>query len=151
MKAITGTGRIAGAKILLAKPQTMMNLSGNSVGPLMRYYRLPLHNLFVVYDDLDLPHGQLRLKPGGGSGGHRGMASIIKDLGDDTFARMRIGIGRPPGRMDPADYVLQDFSESEWESMRITLQEAETCLMEAIRSGLQAAMTQCNQRDQEDE
>jgi PTH1 family peptidyl-tRNA hydrolase len=147
MKAITGSGLYAGAKLILAKPQTMMNLSGQAVGSLVRYYRIPLENLFVVYDDLDLPHAVLRMKPAGGSGGHRGLNSIIKELGSDTFPRIRLGIGRPPGRMDPADYVLQDFSEDEWSSMQITLKEAEQCFAETLQQGLQAAMTDCNQRD----
>ena len=149
MKAITTSGQFAGKKIILAKPQTMMNLSG--VGSLTRYYRVPLENLFVVYDDLDLPHAALRLKPAGGSGGHRGLRSIIRNLGTDQFPRLRLGIGRPTGRMDPADYVLQDFSEAEWESMQITLREAVSCLEQALQEGLQAAMTRCNQKTDPEE
>lgn len=147
MKAITASGLFAGKKVILAKPQTMMNLSGNAVGSLTRYYRIPLKNLYVVYDDLDLPHADLRLKPSGGSGGHRGLQSIIRNLGSDNFPRVRLGIGRPTGRMDPADYVLQDFSDFEWESMQITLREAAGCLEQALQEGLQAAMTRCNQKN----
>lgn len=149
MKAITGTGLYAGAKLILAKPQTMMNLSGRAIGSLLRYYQIPLDHLYVVYDDLDLPHASLRMKPAGGSGGHRGLTSIISEVGGDEFPRIRLGIGRPSGRMDPADYVLQDFSEAEWVSMRITLKEAQGCLVEAIQQGLQAAMTRCNQKDED--
>lgn len=146
MKAIFGSGRFGSSKLILAKPQTMMNRSGQSIAAIVRYYQIPVSNLFVVFDDLDLPNAVLRLKPAGGSGGHRGLKSIIRELGSDQFPRVRLGIGRPPGRMDPADYVLQDFSEPEWESMAITLQEAESCLKEAIEAGLQSAMTRCNQK-----
>ncbi|MFP3854655.1 MAG: aminoacyl-tRNA hydrolase, partial [Anaerolineales bacterium] len=84
-------------------------------------------------------------------GGHRGLKSIIRNLGTDQFPRLRLGIGRPTGRMDPADYVLQDFSEAEWESMQITLREAASCLEQALQEGLQAAMTRCNQTGDSEE
>ncbi|MFN2279831.1 MAG: aminoacyl-tRNA hydrolase, partial [Candidatus Promineifilaceae bacterium] len=113
-KAVLGNGRIAGQQVILAKPQTYMNRSGDSVGPLVNYYRVPLENVLVIYDELDLPFGTLRLRQSGGSGGHNGMKSIINHLGQD-FPRMRLGIGRPPGRMEPADFVLRDFRGQELE------------------------------------
>ncbi|MGA9533138.1 MAG: aminoacyl-tRNA hydrolase [Anaerolineales bacterium] len=135
------------SRIYLAKPQAMMNRSGQTVGPLARYYRIPMENLLVIYDDLDLPTGALRLRPAGGSGGHRGMESIIENLGTQAFPRLRVGIDRPPGRMDPADYVLQDFSDGELEVMQITLRQALECVERVLVEGIQSAMTHCNRSE----
>jgi PTH1 family peptidyl-tRNA hydrolase len=136
-----------GSRIYLAKPQTMMNRSGLSVSQLARYYRIPSENLLVIYDDLDLPTGSLRLRPGGGSGGHRGMESIIQQLGTQSFPRLRIGIDRPPGRMDPADYVLQDFSAGETELIEIALRQATECVERLLADGIEIAMTHCNRSE----
>ncbi len=108
-KAMIGEGRFNGNKVVLVKPMTFMNESGRAVAPLLRYFKLPLSNLLVIHDDLDLPLGTLRLRPSGGTSGQRGMASIITHLGTQEFPRMRLGIGRPPGQMDPVDYVLKIF------------------------------------------
>lgn len=120
--AETAHSSIAGQRLILAKPQTWMNDSGKAVGALSRFYKIPPEDILVVYDDLDIPLGTLRFRSDGSSGGHRGVESIIRHLGTDAFPRLRIGIGRPPGRMDPAAYVLQDFSEEEeslvWEVLR---------------------------------
>ncbi|MGC9523067.1 MAG: aminoacyl-tRNA hydrolase [Anaerolineae bacterium] len=120
--AETAHTSIAGQRLILAKPQTWMNDSGKAVGALSRFYKIPPEDILVVYDDLDIPLGTLRFRSDGSSGGHRGVESIIRHLGTDAFPRLRIGIGRPPGRMDPAAYVLQDFSEEEeslvWEVLR---------------------------------
>jgi PTH1 family peptidyl-tRNA hydrolase len=121
-----------------------MNLAGSSVGPLARYYRVPIQSIIVVFDDLDLPLGTLRLRGGGGSGGHRGMQSIIGALGEDTFPRLRLGIGRPPGRMDPADFVLEDFDEDEAPAAQEAIGRAVDCLADLVRSGLERAMTRFN-------
>lgn len=145
--ALVADARWHEQRLYLAKPQTMMNRSGRAVGPLARYYRVPTDRMIIIYDDLDLPTGALRLRPGGGSGGHRGMESIIQEVGTQDFPRLRLGIGRPPGRMDPADYVLQDFSDSEREAMQITLREAVDCLERVLNEGLQAAMTHCNRSE----
>ncbi|MBA4379992.1 MAG: aminoacyl-tRNA hydrolase, partial [Anaerolinea sp.] len=110
-----------GNKIILAKPQTYMNLSGQSVQGLVRFYKLPLTNLLVAHDDLDLPPGTIRIRPDGGSAGQKGMASIIERLGTDEFPRLRLGIGRPPGQMQAPDYVLQDFSAAEMTIISETL------------------------------
>jgi PTH1 family peptidyl-tRNA hydrolase len=110
---------------------------------LARYYRVPAASVVVVYDDLDLPLGSLRLRGGGGSGGHRGMESIISSIGD-PFPRLRLGIGRPPGRMDPADFVLEDFSDSEAEAVQAAVARAADCLRELIGIGLERAMTKYN-------
>lgn len=149
MKALLAETRLGEERLTLAKPQTWMNRSGEAVAPLIRYYKIPLENVLIVYDDLDLPCGQLRLRPGGGSGGHNGLSSILSAVGSQDLPRLRIGIGRPPGRMDPADYVLQRFSEAEWDIMKVTLREAEDCLRLMIRVGIDKAMTSCNQRETE--
>lgn len=149
MKALLAETRLGEERLTLAKPQTWMNRSGDSVAPLIRYYKIPLENVLIVYDDLDLACGQLRLRSGGGSGGHNGLSSILSSVGSQDLPRLRIGIGRPPGRMDPADYVLQRFSEAEWDIMQVTLREAEDCLRLMIRAGIDKAMTSCNQRETE--
>jgi peptidyl-tRNA hydrolase, PTH1 family len=130
--------------IILAKPQTYMNLSGRSVQGLAHFYKLPLENLLVAYDDLDLPLGTMRLRPGGGPGGQKGMASAIESLGTDGFARLRLGIGRPPGRMDPAAYVLQDFSKDEAKILSEILDRAADAALLFVVAGLDAAMNKFN-------
>jgi peptidyl-tRNA hydrolase, PTH1 family len=121
-QARTVHGLMESQRVILAKPQTWMNDSGKAVAPLARFYKLEPEELLVIYDDLDIPLGTLRFRTGGSSGGHRGVQSIIQWLGTDTFPRLRIGIGRPPGQMDAAAYVLQDFGADEtpllWEVMR---------------------------------
>jgi PTH1 family peptidyl-tRNA hydrolase len=118
-KALIGQGWVQSGelrqKVLLAKPLTYMNASGEAVAALARFYQVEPIDLLVIHDDLDLDSGKLRLRPGGGSGGQNGVKSIIQQLGTQDFARLRVGIGRPPGRMDAADYVLQDFSTDEEE------------------------------------
>ncbi|GAA1841434.1 aminoacyl-tRNA hydrolase [Pseudonocardia ailaonensis] len=106
-------GRLAGRKIVLAKPRTYMNESGGPVAGLVRYFSVPVEDLIVAHDDLDLGFGVIRLKRGGGEGGHNGLRSITRSLGSKEYLRVRFGIGRPPGRQDPADYVLKNFSGAE--------------------------------------
>ncbi len=117
MRALTGSGVIAQAgvrqKVLLVKPLTYMNASGEAVAPLARFFRIDPGSILVIHDDLDLASGKLRLRPNGSSGGQNGIRSIIDLVGSQEFARAKVGIGRPPGRMDPADYVLQNFSTDE--------------------------------------
>ena len=131
-------------RALLAKPMTYMNASGEAVAPLAAFYKIAPADIIVIFDDLDLPVGRIRLRPGGGSGGHKGMLSIIKHLGSEAFPRLRIGIGRPPGQMDPAAYVLRPFStdqEAEMTFVRIRAAEA----VEAwLAFGIEAAMNQFN-------
>ena len=143
-KALTGAGVMEGHKIILAKPQTFMNLSGQSVGGLVRFYKVPLANLMVAHDDLDIPLGTLRIRPGGGSAGQKGMASIIQQLGTQDFARLRIGIGRPPGRMDPSAYVLEKFVGDERKIVDLVMDRAVAAVEIFVRDGLEAAMTQFN-------
>ncbi|CAD5313079.1 unnamed protein product [Arabidopsis thaliana] len=122
-KALFGKGVIGNIPIMLAKPQTFMNLSGESVGQIVSFYKIPLKQVLVVYDDLDLPFGKLRLLPKGGHGGHNGMRSIIDRLkGSRDFPRLRIGIGRPPGKMDTANFLDHTF-QTGLEAIRILLLE----------------------------
>jgi PTH1 family peptidyl-tRNA hydrolase len=147
-RALTGQGWVQrGAqrvKVLLVRPLTFMNLSGEAVAPLVRFYQVEPQNLLVIHDDLDLDSGRLRMRPGGSSGGQNGIKSIIERLGTQEFARARVGIGRPPGRMDPAAWVLQEFSPAEEEQfgpLRFRVADAvETWLLE----GMTAAMNRYN-------
>ena len=143
-KALLAECHLDGTKLFLAKPQRFMNDSGRSVAQLMRFFKIPESHLFVIYDELDLPTGNIRIRPIGGSGGHRGMRSIIHEVGSQEFARMRIGIGRPPGRMDPADYVLQDFHADEMIDISLVVDRAVECVRIFILEGIQAAMNCCN-------
>jgi PTH1 family peptidyl-tRNA hydrolase len=143
-KALVADGLIAERKVLLVKPQTYMNLSGEAVRGLLDFYRIPLENLLAVSDDLDIPIGTLRIREKGGAGGQKGLKSISEHLGTRDFARMRIGIGRPPGRMDPIDYVLQDFDASEMILVIETLDRAVRAVETWLRDGLAIAMTRHN-------
>jgi len=143
-KAMIGEGRFNGNKVVLVKPMTFMNESGRAVAPLLRYFKLPLSNLLVIHDDLDLPLGTLRLRPSGGTSGQRGMASIITHLGTQEFPRMRLGIGRPPGQMDPVDYVLKNFLPSENELLAIVLRTAVEASQNFINEGLTQTMNKYN-------
>jgi len=139
-----GEGKLEGTPLIIAKPLTYMNDSGSAVSSLLHYFKVPLERLLVIHDDLDLPLGVLRLRPGGGSAGQRGVQSIADKLGTSAFPRLRFGIGRPPGRMDPADYVLEKFSASEQELLRMTLEQAAAAARAFIRDGLEKAMNQYN-------
>lgn len=143
-KARVVDGRLDGQRLLLAKPQTYMNGSGEAVQPLAAYYKVEPPEILVIFDDLDLPTGKLRFRPFGGAGGHNGMKSIIQRLGTDQFPRLRIGIDRPPGRMDPADYVLQDFTAPEEEVMVQVRDRAAAAIRAWLTVGLAAAMNQFN-------
>lgn len=142
-KALVGNGRIRYHSVIIAKPQTYMNSSGDAVGPLANYYKIPTANVLVIYDELDLPLGAIRLRPQGGAGGHNGMKSIIQHLGQD-FPRMRLGIGRPPGRMPPAAYVLQDFAKDDLPLVEQVLDEAVAAVETFLDEGIDMAMTRHN-------
>lgn len=142
--AIVVTATHEERKLILAKPQTFMNLSGQSVQGLAHFYKVPLTNLMVLSDDLDIPFGAIRIRASGGAGGQRGMASTIERLGTRDFPRLRIGIGRPPGRMDPAAYVLQDFSKDEVQTLSEVLDHAADAALEFVVSGLNTAMNKFN-------
>jgi PTH1 family peptidyl-tRNA hydrolase len=131
-------------RVALAKPQTFMNLVGPSVQALLRFYKIEPADLLVIYDDLDLPLGTLRLRPSGGAGGHNGIKSIIGALGSGDFNRLRVGIDRPPGRMDPAAYVLQDFSTEQEAIMASTRDRAADACQHWLAHGIAAAMNAYN-------
>ncbi len=143
-KAIVTGAAYEGRKLLLAKPQTYMNLSGQSIQGLAHFYKLPLEQLLVAHDDLDIPFGMIRLRPGGGPGGQKGVASAIERLGTKDFARLRLGIGRPPGRMEAADYVLQDFSREEMKAVSEILDRAADATLSFITDGLEKTMSKFN-------
>jgi len=145
-RALVGKGGFAEARLVIAKPQTYMNDSGKAVAALLTFYKIPLERLLVVHDDLDLPFGTLRLRPSGGTGGQRGMESIADKLGTRDYARLRVGIGRPPGRMDPRDYVLHDFDPHEREDLPIVLATAVDAIDLFIREGIDEAMNRFNGR-----
>ena len=150
-KAIVLSALYDQRKVILAKPQTYMNLSGQSVQGLMHFYKLPMENLLVAHDDLDLPLGALRLRPGGGPGGQKGVASAIETLGSKDFSRLRIGIGRPPGRMDPAAYVLQEFSRDEADVVSEALEKAAEAALAFVVDGIQSAMNRFNRGNADDQ
>lgn len=133
-----------GRPVILAKPTVFMNESGRAVVSLLRSFRLEPQALLVVCDDLDLPLGRIRLRPEGGSAGHRGLESVIGALGSRSFARLRVGIGRPPGSTDPADHVLEDFLEEELSIVNDALERAASTVWLAIDQGLVAAMNEFN-------
>jgi PTH1 family peptidyl-tRNA hydrolase len=142
-KAIVGNGRIQSRNVIIAKPQTYMNNSGDAVGPLARYYKVPPENVLIVYDELDLPFGTIRLREKGGAGGHNGMRSIINHLGEN-FPRLRLGIGRPPGQMPVPAYVLQDFSKDDLPLLDDVLAEAIRAIETYLSEGIQMAMSRHN-------
>ncbi len=143
-EALTTEVRWDSVRIVLAKPQTFMNLVGRSVGAFVRFFRLPLDHLVVLLDDMDLPLGTVRLRGSGGTAGHKGLTSIVESLRTQDVPRLRMGISRPPGQMDPADYVLQNFDESEASVVDESLERASACLRTYVRQGLAAAMNQYN-------
>jgi PTH1 family peptidyl-tRNA hydrolase len=142
-KAQIASGLVAGTRALLAKPLTFMNLSGQSVRPLLRWYRVALPDLLVIYDDLDLPLGRIRLRQKGSSGGHKGMSSVIEQLGSDEFSRLRIGIGRPLYG-EPPDYVLGDFTRDEAIAMEFAYDQAVSAVETFVTAGITQAMNRFN-------
>ncbi len=143
-KALMGECRIGMKKVILVKPQTYMNLSGESVIDIVEFYKLPSENLIVVYDDVDLDTGVIRIRPKGSSGTHNGMKSIIYLLNNDDFPRVRIGIGKPPDFMDLADYVTGKFSKDEIPLMEDAVKRAAASVEEIIINDINSAMNKYN-------
>ncbi len=143
-KSIVITSRYGDERLILAKPQTFMNLSGQSVQGLVRFYKLPLDHVLIAHDDLDLPFCTIRMRPGGGAGGQKGIKSTIDQLGTPEFARLRLGIDRPPGKMDAASYVLQEFSQKELLAVSETLDRAADAALTWVSEGLNEAMNKFN-------
>lgn len=134
-------------RLVLAKPRTYMNLSGRAVGALVRFNKLPAERLMIVYDDVDLPFDSLRIRPEGGSAGHKGMQSIIQSLGTQSFPRLRMGIGKAAGKMRTPSHVLQDFSAKEQEILPIVLKEAVEAILSFVSEGIDEAMNRYNRSD----
>jgi len=137
-------GRLAGHPVVLAKPKSYMNESGGPVVAVARFYKVPIERITVVHDDLDLPFGSLRLKRGGGDGGHNGLRSTTSALGSKEYARVRFGIGRPPGRQDPADYVLRDFSSAERKELDFLVDRAADAVEALLADGIEPAQNKFN-------
>ncbi len=144
-KAVYGEGTIDGTRVILLKPQTFMNLSGESVKDIVAWYKLPLERVIVIYDDIDLEVGKIRVRPKGSSGSHNGMKSIIYQLQDDNFPRIRIGIGRPPEKWDLADYVLSKFSKESWEIIFKSIEKAAEAAIMVTKCGPEKAMNCYNE------
>lgn len=132
-------GRLAGQRAVLAKPRSYMNESGGPVKALRDFYKVPPERVVIVHDELDIPYGALRLKLGGGDNGHNGLRSITKALGGRDYLRVRFGIGRPPGRMDPAAFVLRDFSAAERKELDLHLDRAADATEVLLTDGLERA------------
>jgi PTH1 family peptidyl-tRNA hydrolase len=143
-KALVAKSSYLGERVILMKPQSFMNNSGAPISSLVRFYRVSLDNLLIVYDDVDLPLGTIRLRPSGGSAGQKGMQSIIERLGTEEIPRLRIGTGRPPGRMEAADYVLQDFPANEMDLLAETLDRAVEAVLTFMQYGVEPAMNAYN-------
>lgn len=132
-------GRLAGRRVVLAKPRTYMNVSGGPVAGLVKYFGVDPRDLVVVHDDIDLPFGVVRLKLGGGEGGHNGLRSISSSLGTRDYLRVRFGVGRPPGRQDPADFVLKRFSGAERKELDVSVDLAADATEALLADGLESA------------
>jgi len=143
-KSVLGEGIIGKEKVVLAKPQTYMNLSGESVYELIHWYKEDISRLIVIYDDVDLPAGRIRIRPEGSSGTHNGMKSIIYLLNSDKFPRIRVGIGKQPDYMDLADYVLSRFSDEEIPVMEEAVKRAAAAVEEIVNNGIDSAMNRYN-------
>jgi PTH1 family peptidyl-tRNA hydrolase len=132
-------GRLAGRRVVLAKPKSYMNESGGPVASVLGFFKVPVERLVVVHDELDVDFGVLRLKRGGGDGGHNGLKSITRSTGSKDYLRVRFGIGRPPGRQDPADYVLKDFSATERRELPFLVDRAADAVEALLADPLEAA------------
>jgi peptidyl-tRNA hydrolase, PTH1 family len=137
--AEVGEGRLGygGPRLVLAKPLTFMNLSGGPVAGLVNFYKVPAEHIVAVHDELDIPYGQLRCKLGGGEGGHNGLRSMSRSLGTKDYVRVRFGIGRPPGRQDPADYVLHDFNAAERRELEFLVDRAGDMVESILAKGVE--------------
>ncbi len=142
----TGPGGVPGPRAVLAKPATFMNTSGGPVAALARYYDVPPERVVLVHDELDIPFGDVRLKLGGGEGGHNGLRDTSKALGTKDYLRVRVGIGRPPGRMDAADFVLRDFAKAELKDLPFLLDDAADAVELLVTEGLERAQLRFHTR-----
>lgn len=142
--AIYGNGIIEGEKVILIKPQTFMNLSGEAVKKYVDFYKIPLENVMVIYDDMDTETGTIRVRAKGGSGSHNGMKSMIQELKSENFPRIRVGIGRPKGEFDRIDYVIGSISEEEYQKLQNAQESAMKAVTYYIKHGIDNTMNQFN-------
>ena len=145
-RALAGEGRLVGRRVVLARPLTYMNESGSPVRGLLDYHHLPAEDLVVIHDELDIPFSAVRLKRGGGEGGHNGLRSVSRSAGTKDYLRVRVGIGRPPGRQDAADFVLKDFSATERKELDLLIVEAADATESLLTTGLEAAQNAVHPR-----
>lgn len=146
-KGVCGTGYIGGEKVILVQPQTYMNLSGECVREIVDFYKLTNMDIIVIYDDISLPVGQLRLRKKGSAGGHNGIKNIISHLGTDEFYRIKVGVGEKPAEWDLADYVLARFDREDEPVIRDALEKASKACETIIQEGFEHAMNQFNKRE----
>ena len=144
-----GEATISGEKVYLVKPQTYMNLSGDSVGEMTQFYKIPPEHIIVINDDISLDVGRIRVRPKGSAGGHNGIKSIIAHLGTQEFPRVKVGVGEKPARMDLADYVLGHFSKEEQATMDDAVKEAADAVCEIVNVGIAQAMNDHNRKKEE--
>jgi len=142
--ALTSSVRLGDTELVLAKPHTFVNLSGKAVSKLLGLYDARLEDTIVIHDDIDLPRGTVRVKKGGGHGGHNGLRSLHDALGSDAYLRVRIGVGRPPGRQDPADYVLEPMSPAAAEELAANVPTAAQAVVHILEHGIDSAMQEFN-------
>jgi PTH1 family peptidyl-tRNA hydrolase len=142
--ALVGEGTIEGRSVVLAKPQTYMNRSGHAVACLLREGAIPTDDVVVINDDLDLPFGRIRVRPSGSAGGHRGLISIAEELAGAQFPRVRVGIGRPPENCEVTDYVLKNFTATEFEQLDEIVERAAESIRCLLREGIDRAMASYN-------
>ena len=145
--AMVAQARLGEARLVLAKPRTYMNRSGSSIAGLVHFYKTPLEKVLVIYDDADLPLETIRLRAEGSSAGQKGMRSIIESLGTEAIPRLRVGVGRPKGRMSTPDHVLQDFSRSEQKDLSFVLRRATDAAKTFVSEGIAAAMNKYNSKE----
>jgi PTH1 family peptidyl-tRNA hydrolase len=138
-RADTVEGRLVGQRVVLAKPKCYMNESGGPVASLRDFFKVPVERIVVVHDELDIPFGTLRLKAGGGDNGHNGLRSVTKSLGSREYLRVRFGVGRPPGRQDPADFVLKDFTSAERKELPFLVDRAADAIEALLSASIEAA------------
>ena len=142
----TAPGGLPGPRAVVAQPSTYMNVSGGPVAGLANFYKVPLEQVVVVHDELDIDFGAVRLKRGGGEGGHNGLRSITQSLGSKDYLRVRLGIGRPPGRQDPADYVLSDFPARDKVDVDLLVGDGTDAVLDLVHQGLEAAQQRFHSR-----
>lgn len=144
-RSLVAEARDGDERLVLAKPQTYVNESGSALASLSHYHKVPPERIVVVYDEIELTFANLRIRLGGGTAGHNGLKSIVSAIGPD-FVRVRIGVGRPPGRQDPADFVLSPFSKKEREEIAVAIEEAADAALLVVREGVEAAQNRYNRR-----